>query len=83
MSDDEMTTAQTVGLIGFLLVLVGGAMLVVASIGAVVGSAAGWDGWFRTVDIAVGVASIPVVGVGLFCLGHPPGEGPMFLRKER
>lgn len=82
MNDEDLTKAQVAGMFGGLLCIVGFVLLVLAGIGAAIGSAAGWDGWFKTVDIIVAVSTIPIVGIGLFLLGHPPGEGPKFMRDQ-
>jgi hypothetical protein len=83
MSDDErMTDAELVGGLGILIFIVGSVLLVLAGLGAAVGSAAGWDGWFKTVDIVAGFVAVVLAGVGLFLMGHPPGSGPKFMNKD-
>lgn len=72
MSNDDMTKAQKAGFAGFCLCLLAFAIFVAGMIFAA---------FSRNVAIATLVSSIPVLGVGLYLLGHPPGEGPAFMRE--
>lgn len=80
MSGDEMSDAEFVGGLGIMIVIVGFVLLVLAGLGAAVGSAAGWDGWFKTLDIIAAFAAVALAGFGLFLMGHPPGSGPKFMQ---